>query len=129
MRMVLPFLALAALSACGPGGGDIASASSRPAPYVPVPGQAPNPPGPPGVLVPVQGQNATALLARFGPARMDTREGNARKLQFAGAICVLDIYLYPRARGEAVGTYVDARQRSGAPIDPASCVAALQRSR
>ena len=127
MRKWLPILALAALSACGPGGGDIASASSRPAPFVPVPGQLANPPGPPGVLVPVQGQNAAALLARFGQPRIDTREGSSRKLQFAGPICVLDAYLYPRGRGEAVVTYVDTRQRNGRPIDAASCVAALSR--
>jgi hypothetical protein len=74
----------------------------------------------------VMGQTAPELIALFGKPDADVREGDARKLQFAGPICVLDAYLYPK-HGKSVVTYVDARQPSGATIDRASCVAALTR--
>ena len=72
------------------------------------------------------GQTAPALISLFGKPDADVREGDARKLQFAGPICVLDAYLYPKGDASVV-TYVDARQPSGATIDRASCVAALTR--
>ena len=74
----------------------------------------------------VMGQTAPELIALFGKPDADVREGDARKLQFAGPICVLDTYLYPQG-DKSVVTYVDARQPSGATIDRASCVAALTR--
>lgn len=74
----------------------------------------------------VMGENAAALVRTFGQPDADVREGSARKLQFAGPICVLDAYLYPKGTGEPRVTWVDTRQRDGAPIDRASCVAALQ---
>ena len=74
----------------------------------------------------VMGRDAETLAAQFGRPDLDVREGSARKLQFSGAACVLDAYLYPPARGrEPVVTYVDARQPDGRDIDRASCVAAL----
>lgn len=76
----------------------------------------------------VMGQNAAELARTFGNPDADVREGNARKLQFKGPICVLDTYLYPgKSGGEATVTYVDTRQPDGSPIDRASCVAALAR--
>jgi hypothetical protein len=76
----------------------------------------------------VMGKTATTLQAEFGRPDLDVQEGNARKLQFGGAICVLDAYLYPPPRGgEAVVTYIDARQPDGRDMDRASCVAALSR--
>jgi hypothetical protein len=76
----------------------------------------------------VMGANARALIAEFGPADLDAREGNARKLQFLGPVCVLDAYLYPpRAGAEPVVTHVDARLPDGRDFDRASCVAALSR--
>ena len=77
----------------------------------------------------VLGHNAGALVALFGPPDLDVREDQARKLQFAGPICVLDAYLYPRAGHEPVVTYVDARQPDGRDIDRASCVSALAANR
>ncbi|MGN6279574.1 MAG: hypothetical protein ACTHM8_12745 [Sphingomonas sp.] len=74
----------------------------------------------------VMGQTAPALISLFGKPDADVREGDARKLQFGGPICVLDTYLYPKD-GKQVVTYVDARQPTGATIDRASCVAALTR--
>lgn len=47
----------------------------------------------------VIGASAEALLKRFGTPRIDLVEGDARKLQFAGAKCVLDIFIYPCVDG------------------------------
>jgi hypothetical protein len=110
------------LGACGEAAPPVRSAS-----YVPVPAAAPVAvPAPPSIMA-IKGETAPKLIAQFGTPAMDMSEGRARKLQFAGPICVLDTYLYPPAsgRGEAVVTHLDTRQRDGAPIDPASCVAAL----
>lgn len=115
-----------ALCACGEGG----VIPPPRAGYVPVPSQRPAPAAPlPTSLAAVQGATAPRLIARFGKPQLDTSEGTARKLQFAGAICVLDAYLYPQGRGEPVVTHIDARQRDGRPIDQASCVAALSGAR
>ena len=74
-------------------------------------------------------RDAAALLALFGPARLDMREGDMRKLQFAGEPCVLDVYLYPAVPGsEPVATHVAARRASdGREVDSAACVASLRR--
>ncbi|MBW4331544.1 hypothetical protein KY084_11760 [Stakelama sp. CBK3Z-3] len=78
----------------------------------------------------VMGKDARALQALFGTPDADQTEGVGRKLQFGSDICVLDAYLYPpRGGGAPIVTHIDARQRSGAPIDRASCVAALTRRR
>ena len=71
---------------------------------------------------------ARLLFEQFGKPDSDVQEGPARKLQFAGPVCILDAYLYPRAGGgEPVVTYLDARQPDGRDFDRASCVAALSR--
>jgi len=75
----------------------------------------------------VVGRDAAALISLFGQPDADVREGNGRKLQFTGAACVLDAYLYPKGAGMPVVTYIDSRQPDGSPIDRASCVAALTR--
>jgi hypothetical protein len=76
----------------------------------------------------VLGRTARTLEAQLGKPRLDVREGPARKLQFAGAVCVLDAYLYPpKAGGEPIVTHVDARLPDGRDIDRASCLAALAR--
>lgn len=74
-------------------------------------------------------KDAAALGRLFGPPRLDVREGDMRKLQFAGEACVLDVFLYPlRPNGEPVATYLDARRASdGLDVDRAACVAALRR--
>ena len=71
------------------------------------------------------------LLRQFGTARLDVWEGDARKLQFAGNACVLDVYLYPSERGkEPEATYVDARRPSdGQDVDRAACIAALRKGK
>ena len=76
----------------------------------------------------VMGKDARALQALFGPPDLDVREGTARKLQYVGAACVLDAYLYPPAAGgEPLVRYLDARLPAGDDFDRASCVAALSR--
>lgn len=88
-------------------------------------------PAPPG-LAPVErliGANAADLIALFGAPVADVREGDARKLQFSNAACVLDAYLYPRGNGGPVVTYINTRQSDGTPIDRARCIGALQAGR
>jgi len=82
----------------------------------------------PGLEIVVE-RDAAALQQLFGPARLDVREGDARKLQFAGQSCVLDVFLYPQRPGaEPVATHLDARRASdGREVDRAACVAALRR--
>ncbi len=75
----------------------------------------------------VIGQDAAGLTQLFGAPDADIREGTARKLQFAGPICVLDAYLYPKGNDAPRVTYLDAREPDGSTIDRASCVAALTR--
>lgn len=76
----------------------------------------------------VIGARADALLARFGRARIDMAEGDARKLQFASPGCVLDIYLYPLTSGAApVATHVEARNRQGGgEAHRAICIAEVE---
>ena len=73
--------------------------------------------------------DAASLAHRFGDPRLDVREGDMRKLQFAGEPCVLDVFLYPLGEGaEPVATHVEARRGSdGQEVDRAACVAALRR--
>ena len=76
----------------------------------------------------VMGKTAAQLVALFGDADLDGREGQARKLQFVGPACVLDTYLFPpKAGAEPVVTYIDARLPAGDDIDRASCIASLSR--
>lgn len=78
----------------------------------------------------VIGRNARLLEAQFGKPVLDVREGPARKLQFAGPVCVLDAYLYPRAAGgEPIVTHIDARLPDGRDFDRSSCVSALTAAR
>lgn len=142
--MRLTVLAVAALTpllaACGSGGGKVQSASAAvpaaqprhsrlPAVRAPVrttprPAQVLAAPGLEGVIGATRGD----LVRQFGPARLDVWEGDARKLQYSGNACVLDIYLYPAAPGrEPQATYVDARRSSdGKDVDRASCIGALR---
>ncbi len=78
----------------------------------------------------VIGARANLLLQAFGTPRIDLKEGDVRKLQFAGAPCVLDIYLYPPdGGGEQIATHVEARRASdGQDVDRGQCVQALRKS-
>lgn len=113
----IPVAGLALLAACAP------VPKAQPIAVAPPP-----PPIRTTGLERVIGADARRLVALFGRADQDVWEANARKLQFGSAICIMDTYLYPPAKGkEPLVTYVDARQPDGKPIDRASCVAALTR--
>ena len=81
-------------------------------------------PGIDGVI----GATAADLTRQFGKPRLEVWEGDARKLQFSGTPCILDVFLYPGAAGrEPQATYVDARRASdGQDVDRAACIAALR---
>ena len=143
MRKSIALSLLPLLAACGAAGNSVSSASAPPPrtdtvrvpptrPTAPPPltaggfraPQVMNMPGLEGVI----GANANELQRQFGTARLDVYEGDARKLQFSGEACVLDVYLYPLRQGaEPTVTYVDARRSSDAlDVDRASCVRALK---
>lgn len=120
-------LALAALSLT------LAACAGPAIPGSPPPRPGITPPPPAAVVRPVQqnsliGNNVDAVGRMFGKPRLDINEGPARKLQFAGAACILDIYFYPaRAGTEPVATHVDARTPDGRNAEVDSCAAALRR--
>ncbi|MFA9200851.1 MAG: hypothetical protein ACEQR8_06630 [Cypionkella sp.] len=138
--LLLPLVA--GLAACGPATGGKLTSAPAPAParaaVVPATKPAPPPPGGfraaramtlPG-LDGVIGADVASLQRQFGAPRLDVWEGDARKLQFSGEACVLDVYLYPPARGAPpTATYVDARRASdGLDVDRAACVRALKKT-
>jgi hypothetical protein len=117
MRHWIPLLALAPLAAaCA-----AEAPHYAPAAHVPVPSASERAAG----LDQLLGRNAHAVTTLLGQPNADVTEGLGRKMQFAGAICVLDAYLYKGSEREPVVTFIDARQRNGGPIDKASCLAAL----
>jgi hypothetical protein len=141
-RFLLALTLAPLLAACGAGagGGKLASASTRPAPSAP--SKARTPVRTPVAVKPmpiraaavaglegVIGATSADLLRQFGPARLDVWEGDARKLQFTGSPCVLDIYLYPPALGrEPQASHVEARRASdGEEVDRIACVSALRK--
>lgn len=132
-----PVLASALLLAgCGGAGTSVKSASTASLPVPPTvtrpipqrPAIRPRVMAGPG-LEGVIGGNAGDLQRQFGAARLDVIEGDARKLQFSGNACVLDVFLYPETEGrEPTATYVEARRSSdGKDVDRASCVSALRK--
>jgi len=139
---ILPLLPLIALAACGPTtGAKVASTPSQvPTSRVAsVPATRPAPPATGGFraarvmnatgLEGVIGVDTAALQRQFGKPRLDVWEGDARKLQFTGEACVLDVFLYPPRPGATpTSTYIDARRASdGLDVDRAACVKALKR--
>jgi len=131
LKIGVILLAGAALAACVPAQSPpprrTATAPSVAPPVVP---RAPQrePEFSPRGLENVMGHDARAVIGLFGSPDLDVREGDARKLQFLGPSCVLDVYFYPpRSGGEPVATYIDARLPDGRDTDRASCIAALSR--
>jgi hypothetical protein len=125
--------ALLLLSGCGNGekvarAGGQAPVATRTLPVLhatPPPLHVQQLPGVEGVI----GADAAALIRLFGKPRLDAREGDARKLQFAGTPCVLDVYLYPLSPGHApVASFVSTRRAGdGREVDRAACIALLRR--
>ncbi|KWV91456.1 hypothetical protein [Erythrobacter sp. YT30] len=132
-----------ALGACASGSGGVSPIRTSTDPRVATPAPVRTAPQPapaanarqPSILreaglEAIIGAQAPALTARFGKARIDLAEGDARKLQFVSETCVLDIYLYPVRNGDAqVATHVEARQRkSGAATSRSGCAADIARN-
>ena len=136
-NLAIIFAAIPALAACAPG--PVKTAGSVPVKASKAPALVRSPlvrPAPPNArvlaapgLAGVIGVPSDELTRQFGAARLDVWEGDARKLQFSGAACVLDVYLYPPAAGRApIATYVDARRASdGQDVDRAACISALRK--
>jgi hypothetical protein len=76
----------------------------------------------------LDGMTANELGQHFGRPRLQVREGDGTKLQFAGPNCVLDAYLYPSQSGAGVPrvTYVDTRNLQGAPVNAQNCIASIE---
>jgi hypothetical protein len=73
------------------------------------------------------GLTAQELVGRFGAPALQIREGSSLKLQFRGARCVMDAYLYPSgSSGTLKVTHVDTRLPSGGDIDQAACIFSLR---
>jgi hypothetical protein len=74
------------------------------------------------------GMTANELAQHFGKPKLQIREGDGTKLQFAGPACVLDAYLYPSQGGGGVPrvTHVDARNAQGDPVNVGGCIASLE---
>jgi len=132
LQLAAPAL-LFALSACATGGATGSGTSGTGAKRAPVRQPATQPLRDPQFqmergLEGVIGATRRQLIAQFGKPRLDVWEGDARKLQFTGAACILDIYLYPTGRSSApLATYADARRGDGRNVNKAACVRALRR--
>lgn len=128
-RTAAPVLLSLALSACASTGKTPASTGTRPAPVrtpVVTPVRDPAFRMEPG-LEQVIGATQAQLVGQFGQPRLEVWEGDARKLQFAGTPCVLDIYLYPTTRSrDPLATFAEARRSDGRDVDKAACVTALR---
>ncbi|WP_037498206.1 hypothetical protein [Sphingomonas jaspsi] len=74
------------------------------------------------------GLSANDLVEHFGSPRLQIRDGDGTKLQFASAACLLDAYLYPGQSGGGLPrvTYVDAYRRDGRSMAPQDCAAAIE---
>jgi len=72
---------------------------------------------------------AGELIEHFGRPRLQIREGEGTKLQFAGASCVLDAYLYPGQGGVPRVTHIEARNLMGGDLDAQGCVYAIEQRR
>lgn len=115
-RMIALFSTLMLASACSvsPSGAGVGTVSSASRPATPA-FRAPTAMGTAG-LEGIIGERAGSLVRRFGEARIDLAEGDARKLQFTSDRCVLDVFLYPSKRMASLSppTSLRASARAGA---------------
>jgi hypothetical protein len=116
MRFLVPLTALL-LAACA------STPAPQPGPAAPAP-----PAGGAHSHSTLSGMTANELAQHFGKPRLQIREGDGTKLQFAGPACVLDAYLYPSQGGGGVPrvSHVDARNMQGDPVNVVGCVASLE---
>ncbi|WP_230279521.1 MULTISPECIES: hypothetical protein [unclassified Croceicoccus] len=134
-NLIAALALLPALAACAPSVKQ--SRPSAPPPVQGVPPQQAQPvpatgfrparvmqgPGLEGVI----GADADGLIRQFGTPRLDVWEGDARKMQFSGTRCTLDVFLYPPRQGaKETATWIDARRSDGQDVDRAACVSAMR---
>jgi hypothetical protein len=117
MRQLIPFAALM-----------VAGCSSTPAPEPVKPVAAASSTTDNHNHSSLDGMTANELGQHFGRPRLQVREGDGTKLQFAGPNCVLDAYLYPNPSGAGVPrvTYIDTRNFQGAPVNAQNCIASIE---
>ena len=72
---------------------------------------------------------ANELIEHFGRPRLQIREGDGTKLQFAGPACVLDFFLYPGQGGVPRVSHIDARNLQGGEFSSQACVHAIEGAR
>ena len=114
MRHFAPAAALLLTAAC--------ATTPTPAPIAPARPAAAEPQR--GGLI---GLTPSEVGARFGRPRIQVREGDGAKVQFATARCVLDLYLYPAGSGGVARvTHVDARTIDGRDTDQGRCIADIE---
>jgi hypothetical protein len=77
----------------------------------------------------LNGMTANELIEHFGRPRLQIREGDGTKLQFAGPTCVLDFFLYPGQGGVPRVTHIDARNLQGGEFNSQACVHAIEGAR
>lgn len=62
----------------------------------------------------------------LGPVSLKRWEGEVQVMQFSGELCIVDIYFYETAPGEAFeATYLNARNNSGEEISKDLCLTSL----
>ena len=102
-----------------------AACAPRPQATTSVPAPAPERPAPVKQSS-LYGLSPQELGGHFGKPYLQIREGSSVKLQFRGAQCILDAYLYPARDGQLRVTYVDTRRASGENMNQAACISALE---
>lgn len=117
------WLVLAAVLPLLAGCGGVVPRAAQPSVGIAPALRPPGRPAPDGVM----GADERGLRRLFGEPRLDIRDPEARKLQFANGQCILDAYLYAAAANrEPVVTHVDARTGAGADMDWPRCAALLR---
>jgi hypothetical protein len=117
MRHII-LLALLFVAACAP------RPQSAPAPAAPVATAAPSQ----VEHRSINGMTIHELVQLFGRPRLQIIEGEGTKLQFAGANCILDVYLYPPSGGGTPrATLIEARNAQGSDVSAQGCAASLEK--
>jgi hypothetical protein len=75
---------------------------------------------------PLVGLSANELVSRLGTPRLQVKEGDGTKLQFANTACVIDAYLYPGSSGTPRVSHVDTRTRDGRNAEQQSCIDSIE---
>lgn len=86
----------------------------------------------PGAMIPtdhLDGWSAAGLSARLGRPDLLRREAAAQVWQYRGATCLLDVFLYPDARGAVQVVHASLRPigtgPTSPPTSPPACLDAL----